>query len=124
MDGHTHRMLLVDDDPETRTLLRRILALCLQGWEIEEAGTLAEGLARLRPPPDCLLLDLGLPDGAGEDLLRQVRDENLPTRVVVNTGMGDRDRLTEVTGLRPDALLAKPLDSAGLTAICGMARSR
>jgi hypothetical protein len=54
MDGHKHRMLLVDDDAETRTVMRRILALCLRGWEIEEAGTLAEGLARLRPPPDCL----------------------------------------------------------------------
>src|SRR4051794_24971611 len=115
MERHRQRMLLVEDDTGTRTLMRRMLALCLHGWEIEEAGTLAEGLARLHPPPDCLLLDLGLPDGGGEGILRQVRDENLSTRVVVNTGVGDEYRLSEVTGLRPDALLAKPLDSAGLT---------
>ena len=123
MDGHTHRMLLVDDDIETRTVMRRMLALCLRGWEIEEAGTLAEGLARLRPPPDCLLLDLDLPDGAGEALLRRVRDEDLPTHVVVSTGNGDATRLGEVSCLAPDAFVPKPLDATGLTTICGLATS-
>src|SRR5262249_26961451 len=118
MNGCHHRLLLVDQDTGTRTVTRRMLALCLPGWAIEEAGTLAEGLARLDPPPDCLVLDLDLPDGAGEDLLRRVRVEHLPTRVVVSTGAGDARRLGEVSRLGPDALVPKPLDAAGLTAIC------
>jgi CheY-like chemotaxis protein len=115
MNGLQHRMLLVEDDADTRNILRRILTLC--GWEVVEAGSIAEGLARLEPPPDCLLLDLELPDGAGESILRKVREDGLPTRVVVNTGIGDPTRLGEVAGLHPDCLLRKPLDSAGLRSI-------
>lgn len=118
MDCLSHRMLVVEDDRATRTLLRRVLTLC--GWEVIEAGSLTEGIARLDPPPDCLLLDLHLPDGDGEALLRKVRIERLPTRVVVNTGTEDATRLETVRGLHPDALLRKPLDSEGLKAVCGL----
>jgi two-component system KDP operon response regulator KdpE len=119
MDGLQHRMLLVEDHPATRNLLRRILSLC--GWDVIEAATLSEGLAQLDPPPDCLVLDLELPDGDGETILRAVRASHLPTRVVVNTGLDEPTRLNAVSELRPEALLHKPLDSAGLNRICEMA---
>jgi DNA-binding NarL/FixJ family response regulator len=109
-----HRMLLVEDHQETRTLLRRILVLTLAGWEVAEAATVEEGLAQLDPPPDCVLLDLELPDGPGEAVLRKVRQDHLQTRVVVNTGTNDQARLTAVSDLGPDAVLQKPLDSVGL----------
>src|SRR4051812_1794660 len=109
MNGHKHRMLLVEDHHDTRRAMRRILALC--GWEVTEAATVAEGLAHLAPPPDCLLLDLELPDGDGEAILGRVRAEGLPVRVVVNTGIDDPDRLGRVAGMGPEALLRKPLDS-------------
>ena len=111
-------LLLVEDHQATRDVLRRILALC--GWEILEAATIAEGLARLDPPPDCIVLDLDLPDGPGEVLLRKVRVERIPTRVVVSSGTDDRARLSEVSYMRPDAVLQKPLDSEGLRRICEM----
>src|SRR3954452_16039164 len=118
MNGQQHRMLLVEDDQDTRNILRRILTLC--GWEVVEACSIAEGMARLDPPPDCLLLDLQLPDGDGEEILRKVREDGLPTRVVVNTGIGDPARLGEVAGLHPDSLLRKPLDSQGLKSISAL----
>jgi DNA-binding NarL/FixJ family response regulator len=111
-------LLLVEDHQATRDVLRRILALC--GWEILEAATIAEGLAQLDPPPDCIVLDLDLPDGPGEALLRRVRVERIPTRVVVSSGTDDRARLSEVSYMRPDAVLRKPLDSEGLRRICEM----
>jgi hypothetical protein len=52
-----------------------------------------------------------------------VRLEHLPTRVVVSTGSGDAHRLGEVSRLGPDALVPTPLDAAGLTAVCRLARS-
>ena len=116
MDCRPNRMLLVEDDGQTRILLRRMLTLC--GWEVTEAASLTEGFDRLDPPPDCLLLDLELPDGDGASLLRKVRTEDIPTRVIVNTGMEDATRLGTVAGMQPDALLKKPLDSAGLNTIC------
>jgi two-component system KDP operon response regulator KdpE len=111
-------VLLVEDHLATRGLLRRILALC--GWDVLEAATVAEGLAQLDPPPDCIVLDLELPDGPGEALLRRVRVERIPTRVVVSSGTDDRARLSEVSYMRPDAVLRKPLDSEGLRRICEM----
>jgi CheY-like chemotaxis protein len=122
MDGHRPRMLLVEDDPQTRHLLRRMLALC--GWEVLEAATVAEALERLDPPPECVLLDLRLPDGDGETILRKVRIDRLPTRVVVNTGLHDPARLSEVSYLQPDAVLRKPLDAEGLRGICASPEGR
>jgi DNA-binding response OmpR family regulator len=120
MRRHGLRLLLVEDRHETRVLLRRMLTLC--GWQVTEAATVAAGLAGLDPPPDCLVLDLRLPDGDGEVILRRVRSENLATRVVVNTGEDSPARLEGVRDLKPDALLIKPLGSAGLSTICGMAK--
>jgi DNA-binding response OmpR family regulator len=114
-------VLLVDDHQASRDLLRRILAL--SGWEVLEAATVAEGLAQLDPPPDCIVLDLELPDGPGEAILRKVRMERLPIRVVVNTGMPKSGRLSEVSYMRPDAVLQKPLDAAGLLTICNCMNS-
>jgi DNA-binding response OmpR family regulator len=116
MTGQGHRMLLVDDNQETRDLLHQILML--DGWEVVEAATVEEGLAALDPPPDCVLLDLELPDGRGETILRKVRIEQLPTRVVVSTGMQDPARLSEVSYMRPDAVLQKPIDPERLCRAC------
>ncbi len=110
------RMLLVEDHEETRTLLRRILSLC--GWDVAEAATVADGLTQLDPPPDCMVLDLVLPDGKGETILRKVREAHLPTRVFVNTAGHDPQRLREVSDLKPEAILRKPLDATGLRIIC------
>jgi DNA-binding NarL/FixJ family response regulator len=112
-----HRILLVEDHAETRHMLRRILALTLTDWEVTEAATVEEGLAQLDPPPDCVLLDLELPDGPGEAILRKVRQDHLQTRVVVNTGTNDEARLGAVSDLKPAAVLQKPLDSTGLRRI-------
>jgi len=111
-----HRLLLVEDHPDTRRLLRRMLTI--RGWDVLEAATMAEGLAQLDPPPDCIVLDLMLPDGGGETILRRVRIEGLPTRVVVNTGTDDPARLNEVSYMRPDAVLPKPLSPEGLRVMC------
>src|SRR4051794_16478726 len=100
-------LLLVEDHQATREVLRRILAL--SGWEVLEAATVAEGLAQLDCPPDCIVLDLDLPDGPGEAILRKVRMDRLPIRVVVSTGNPDSGRLREVSYMRPDAVLHKPL---------------
>ena len=72
------------------------------------ASTVAEGLALLDPPPDYLILDLGLPDAGGEVILRRVRDAGLETRVAVTTGSDDPGRLRKVRDLRPEAVFAKP----------------
>jgi two-component system KDP operon response regulator KdpE len=74
------RLLIVEDHHDIRAALRRLLVH--RGWQVLEAASIAEGLALLDPPPDCIILDLMLPDGDGETVLRKVRAEGLPIRVV------------------------------------------
>jgi DNA-binding response OmpR family regulator len=113
MNGHRQRVLLVEGHQPTRQSLRRRLSD--YGWEVAEAATIAEGLAYLdvEDPPDCLILELELPDGRGESLLRRVRVAGLPTRVVVNSGAVDAARLGELAYMRPDTVLAKPAVNGG-----------
>lgn len=111
-------LLVVEDDPITRKALQRYFQI--KGWEVRVASTVAEGLTLLDPPPDCVILDLMLPDQGGEAVLRKIRDDRLPTRVAVCTGSSDRDRLDLVAGMRPDALLIKPIAVADLCVVCGV----
>ena len=80
-----------------------------KGWDVISAMTVAGGLALLDPPPDCVILDLMLPDGGGEAILRRVRDEKFKTYVAVCTGMIDPARLAVVEGLGPETLMRKPI---------------
>src|SRR4051794_36221148 len=107
---HIQRILIIEDHGPTRDILR--LLFRRKGWEVTAAGTVAEGLSLLEesPKPNCLLLDLDLPDGQGEAILRKVRRDQLPVRVAVCSGTGDPNRLNIVRGLDPDALLRKPID--------------
>src|SRR5687767_5733749 len=73
----THRMLLVEDDELTCSLMRSLFAGT--GLEIVEARTLAEALTLLDSRPDYLILDCTLPDGNGVEVLERVRADGLPT---------------------------------------------
>ena len=66
----------------------------------------------MRLGSDCkrVILDLSLPDGSGTELLRQIRDANLPIKVAVTTGKLDRSLMAEVSQLQPDAFFTKPVD--------------
>jgi len=109
-----HRVLIVEDHEPTRNILRLILKR--KGWATLEAGTVAEGLKFLdgKSRLDCVLLDLDLPDGRGEDLLEQVRADDLPVRVAVLTGSGDGKRWRALERFRPEAVLQKPIEIGDL----------
>ena len=104
-----HRLLIVEDDAETRDALRSTYTR--SGWEVREAETVAEALAMLdtEPEPCCLVLDLILPDGDGTAVLERVRARGLESRVAVCTGSVDLAQLRAVALLRPDAMLPKPI---------------
>jgi two-component system response regulator TctD len=105
----TCRVLIVEDQDDARRLLKSLFVE--KGWEVVACATAYEALTSLDPPPNCLVLDLDLPDGRGEVILERVRASKLPTQVVaVTTGLSDGKRLARAESFHPDLLLTKPLD--------------
>jgi DNA-binding response OmpR family regulator len=84
-----NRVLIVEDHRGFRFalggLFRRV------GWDVEAVGTVAEGLAALEPPPGCAAVDLDLPDGDSEALVRRVKEATCVT--VIGTGTDDEARI-------------------------------
>jgi DNA-binding NarL/FixJ family response regulator len=64
------------------------------------------------------VVDLSLPDETGERILKAIRAEGRPIRVVVCTGCDDPERLAALRRLKPDAVLVKPVDPVELVRAC------
>ena len=110
------RILIIDRDAPPRERLGRQFSR--RGWSVALAATVAEARARLDPPPLCILLELALGDGPGETVLRQVVDDNLPTRVILCTGASDPVRLARAARLGPEAIFGKPIDVEEVVRAC------
>jgi two-component system cell cycle response regulator DivK len=106
------RILIVEDNPLNRLLIHDLLEL--RGHQVLEAATVDEArqtLASLRP--DLLLLDVQIPGGGGEAVIREVRKHDdmsdLPIVAVTSLAMpGDRERLLSI-GFH--GYLSKPIDT-------------
>ncbi len=101
------RILVIDDEPPIRKLLR--MGLSSQGYHILEAPDGRAALELLgREKLDLVILDLGLPDMKGHELLRIIRerDENIP--VVVLSSRGDEAGKVEAFDLGADDYVTKP----------------
>lgn len=104
-------LLLVEDDPAQRLLLGAYLRQ--GGHVVVEAGTLAEARTKVaEAAPALVLLDLGLPDGDGLVLARELRAREVPL-VIVTSREGDRLLALE---LGADDYLVKPYDPRELAA--------
>lgn len=111
--GRQRRVLLVEDDPSSRDAMVRLLRYA--GLDVRSAGTLAEAFEALAWDPHCVILDLMLPDGNGAALLSHIRTHALKARVAVVTATADPLILNQVKQLRPELVLAKPIDLVDLS---------
>jgi two-component system, OmpR family, response regulator len=103
------RVLVVEDDPRIAAMFEK--GLRARHLDVETVGTGADALARIRSGGiDVQLLDLGLPDIDGLDLLRRLRAEQPSVPVIVITARSDpRDRQTAID-LGVADYLTKPFD--------------
>jgi two-component system KDP operon response regulator KdpE len=97
------KVLIVDDEPPIRKLLR--MGLGTQGYHIIDAPNAKTALELMAAEPDLVILDLGLPDMQGLDLLRQLR-EDVP--IVVLSSRGDEVAKVEALDLGADDYVTKP----------------
>jgi len=88
--GALHSVLVVEDDPETRTYIADAVISDPELQLVGTAGTVREGVAVLAESvTDVLLVDLGLPDGNGTELIRFARKVGADTQTMVITVFGD-----------------------------------
>ncbi|WFR98565.1 response regulator transcription factor [Rhizobium tumorigenes] len=107
MTGAAIKILIVDDEPPIRRLLR--VGLTAQGYDVIEAAD-ALSAARLvkNEPPDLIILDLGLPDKPGHELLQQWRDEGVIIPVVILSSRTDEGGIVQALEIGADDYVTKP----------------
>jgi two-component system KDP operon response regulator KdpE len=100
------KVLIVDDEPPIRKLLR--MGLGTQGYHIIDAPNAKTALELMSAEPDLVILDLGLPDMQGLDLLRQIRQLRADVPIVVLSSRGDEVAKVEALDLGADDYVTKP----------------
>jgi two-component system KDP operon response regulator KdpE len=100
------KILVIDDEPPIRKLLR--MGLVTQGYEIIEAPNGKAALQLLPQSPDLIILDLGLPDMQGLDLLKTVRAQDEHVAIVVLSSRGDEAGKVEALDSGADDYVTKP----------------
>jgi two-component system KDP operon response regulator KdpE len=108
------KVLVIDDEPPIRKLLR--MGLSTQGYEIIEATNGKNGLALLAENPDVIILDLGLPDIPGLDLLALIRERNERVPIVVLSSRGDETAKVQALDHGADDYVTKPFGMEELLA--------
>jgi CheY-like chemotaxis protein len=104
------RTLIVEDDRDScdalATMVRRL------GHEVECVETAGAALVKLEEwQPQCVLLDLMLPDAQGGLILRRIRTSGMQIKVAVITAAGAESLvLKHAAAYNPDAVFLKPLD--------------
>ncbi|QQN65861.1 response regulator transcription factor [Bradyrhizobium diazoefficiens] len=100
------KVLVIDDEPPIRKLLR--MGLVTQGYEIMDASNGKAALELLAQSPDLIILDLGLPDMQGLDLLQMVRAQNEHVAIVVLSSRGDEIGKVQALDGGADDYVTKP----------------
>jgi two-component system KDP operon response regulator KdpE len=107
-------VLVVEDEPQMRRFLRASLGA--DGYRVLEAWTVADGIRQVTGErPDIILLDLGLPDGDGLDLVRRVREWS-PVPIIVLSARGREEDKVAALDAGADDYLPKPFGTKELLA--------
>ena len=108
-------LLVVDDEPPIRRLLRTSLGA--EGFEVLEADTAEKAFAVIEArKPEIVILDLGLPDQDGLDVIRRIRRSGSKLPIVVLSSRGDERGKVEALELGADDYVTKPFGIAELVA--------
>jgi two-component system, OmpR family, KDP operon response regulator KdpE len=106
--------IVIEDEPQIRRFVRG--ALEAEGWLVHEAGNLRDGLAAAGTrQPDLLVLDLGLPDGDGVALIRDVRGWSTVPIIVLSARSDEVDKIAALDA-GADDYLTKPFGTGELLA--------
>jgi two-component system KDP operon response regulator KdpE len=100
------KVLVIDDEPPIRKLLR--MGLSTQGYQVIDAPNARKALELMAQKPDLVILDLGLPDMQGMDLLRALREQNEAVPIVVLSSRADETAKVQALDFGADDYVTKP----------------
>ena len=119
----TPRVLVVDDEPDLRTLYE--LALLREGYDIETAGTVEEAWTLLNAARySAIITDMRLPDGTGLDLLRRLEQAGRPEKTIVITAYGSAENAVQALKSGAYDYLTKPVDLRQFRSVVASALGR
>lgn len=112
--ANAYTVLVVDDEPPIRRFLRTSLGAA--GYRVAVAESASEATAMLPiEKPDVVILDLGLPDRSGLDVIAEIRMRS-PVPIIVLSARSDERSKVEALDLGADDYISKPFGMAELTA--------
>jgi two-component system KDP operon response regulator KdpE len=114
MNAPPLKVLVIDDEPPIRKLLR--MGLGTQGYQTIDAPNAKAALDLMADKPDLVILDLGLPDMQGLELLRRIRGLREDIPIVVLSSRGDELAKVEALDLGADDFVTKPFGMEELLA--------
>nr|WP_295083824.1 sigma-54 dependent transcriptional regulator [uncultured Roseateles sp.] len=105
----TFSLLVVDDEPDLRTLYE--LTLLREGYEMETAGTVTDALRHLQARSfSAVITDMRLPDGSGLDILQWLEAQGRQEKALVITAFGSAENAVEALKAGAYDYLTKPVD--------------
>lgn len=108
-------ILVVEDDPSVRTLVKAVLEH--NGNSVQTEDTAASGEASaVEGSFDMIILDLGLPDGDGYEVCKNIRDKSVTTPVLILSGEQETDVKVKCLKVGADDYLTKPFNTEELIA--------
>lgn len=113
------KIFIVDDDGQLLSLLRDIFEI--EGWHVEVACNITEAKQHLKVvQPDCFVIDLKLPDGDGNQLIRYLRDNHQAPIVAISgiTSGENTFNLPATSQVGADYYLSKPFEPDELIIEC------
>jgi len=111
----TMKILIIEDDLALSENLKKLILK--EGFAVDTADSKEEGQNQTEINDyDCLVLDIGLPDGNGFDLLKDLRESKDKTPVIIVTARGQVEDRIQGLNLGADDYVGKPVDSQELMA--------
>lgn len=102
------KLLIIDDESELVSALTE--RLTLRGYDAYGVTNFAEGLKFLNESPDVVILDIGLPDMDGLEVLKKIKEINPSIQVIMLSGYGDDEKVNKSLNYGAYDYLIKPID--------------
>lgn len=102
------KLLLIDDEKELVTTLTE--RLNIRGYEANGVTNFTDALEFIKQNPDVVILDIGLQDTDGLEVLKRIKEINPLIEVIMLSGYGDDDRINKSLQYGAFGYLIKPVD--------------